>query len=69
MINVRELKLKKVFHLKEYLEEKARQDKEYNEYVDKCLEQAEEDFREGRFCTLEEFKRKMEEEFGLRQYE
>ena len=66
MINVKELKLKKIFNLKEYLQEKARQDREYRQYIEKGLKEAEEDFVAGRYCTLEEFKKYMEEELGMK---
>lgn len=69
MINVKELKLKKIFNLKEYLQEKARIDREYYEYVKEGLREAEEDFVEGRYCTLEEFKKYMEEELGMKHYD
>ncbi len=69
MISVRELKLKKIFNLKEYLKEKTRRDREYNEYVEQAIRRAEEDIREGRVHTLEEFKKYMEEELGMKHYE
>lgn len=69
MINVKELKLKKIFNLKEYLQEKARLDREYKEYIEIGLKEAEEDFVVGRYCTLEEFKKYMEEELGMKHYD
>ena len=69
MINVRELKLKRIFNLKEYLAEKARRDREYNEYVEQAIRKAEEDIAEGRVHTLEEFKKYMEEELGMKHYD
>lgn len=69
MINVRELKLKKVFNLKEYLLEKAKRDREYNEYVEQAIKRAEEDIAAGRVHTLEEFKKYMEEELGMKHYD
>lgn len=69
MINVRELKLKKIFKLKEYLAEKARRDKEYNEYVEQAIRRAEEDIAAGRVYTEEEFKKYMEEELGMKHYD
>lgn len=69
MINVRELKLKKIFNLKEYLEEKARRDREYNEYVEEAIRRGEEDIAAGRVYTLEEFKKYMEEELGMKHYD
>ena len=48
MISVRELKLKKVFNLKEYLEEKAKRDKEYNEYVEESIKRGLDDLKQGR---------------------
>lgn len=62
MINVRELKLKKIFNLKEYLEEKARQDKEYKEFVRQSLREAEEDFAAGRYYTYEELVKEFEQD-------
>ena len=62
MLNVKELKLKKIFNLKEYLQEKARRDKEYREYVEKCIREGEEDIEAGRVYTWEEFKEIMEKE-------
>lgn len=55
MINIRTLKLKKIYNLKEYLQEKARRDKEYNEYVKEAIRKGEEDIAEGRVYTEEEF--------------
>ena len=69
MLNVKELKLKKIFNLKEYLQEKARKDKEYREYVERCIKEGEEDIKAGRFYTLEEFKEVMEKELGLKYYD
>lgn len=72
MINVRELKLKKIFNLKEYLEEKARRDREYREYVEESLREAEEDIAAGRVYTEEEFLRELAkdiEEFEMMQNE
>ena len=72
MISVRELKLKKVFNLKEYLEEKARRDKEYKEFVKKSLKEAQEDFKEGRYYTYEQLVKEFEQdiqEFELMQNE
>lgn len=72
MINVRELKLKKIFNLKEYLEEKVRQDKEYKEFVRQSLREAEEDFAAGRYYTYEELVKEFEqdvEEFEMMQNE
>lgn len=72
MINVKELKLRKIFSLKEYLEEKARRDREYREYVEKGLKEAEEDFKAGRYYTLEELKEELAkdiEEFEMMQNE
>lgn len=72
MINVRELKLKKIFNLKEYLEEKARRDREYREYIEESLREAEEDIAAGRVYTEEEFLRELAkdiEEFEMMQNE
>ena len=69
MISVRELKLKKVFNLKEYLEEKAKRDKEYNEYVEESIKRGLEDFKQGRIEPLDKVLWEIEEEFGLKHYE
>ncbi len=72
MINVRELKLKKIFHLKEYLEEKAKLNKDYKEYVEQEIREAEEDFKQGRYYTYEELVKEFEkdiQEFEMMQYE
>ena len=69
MINVKELKLKKIFSLKAYLEEKARRDREYREYVENAIRKGEADFAEGRVVTLDEFKKYMEQELGMKHYE
>lgn len=69
MINVKELKLKKIFNLKEYLNEKVRKDKEYEEFVERAIQRGEEDIKAGRVYSLEEVLREMEEEFGLEHYE
>ena len=61
MINVKTLKLKKIFNLREYLQEKARIDKEYQEYVEQAIQEGEEDFAAGRYSTLEEFKKEFKE--------
>ena len=60
------IKTKKVFNLKEYLIEKAKRDSEYNEYVEEAIRRAGEDIAEGRVHTLEEFKKYMEEELGMK---
>ncbi len=62
MLNVKELKLKKIVNLKEYLQEKARKDKEYRKYVERCIREGEADIKAGRFYTWEEFKEIMEKE-------
>lgn len=62
MISVRELKLKKVFHLKEYIEEKIRQDKEYDAYVEQAIREGEEDIMVGRVYTEEEFLKELEKD-------
>ena len=72
MINVKELKLKRIFSLKAYLEEKARRDRAYREYVENALREAEEDFKAGRYYTLEELKAELAkdiEEFEMMQNE
>ncbi len=69
MINVKELKLKKIFNLKEYLQEKARRDKEYEEYVNASIERGLQDIKEGRIDPLDKVLRELEEEFGLEHYE
>lgn len=69
MINVKELKLKKIFNLKEYLQEKARRDKEYEEYVNASIERGLQDIKEGRIEPLDKVLRELEEEFGLEHYE
>ena len=69
MINVKELKLKKIFNLKEYLQEKARRDREYNEYVKEAIRRGEEDIKAGRIEPLDKVLREMEKEFGLKHYE
>lgn len=69
MINVKELKLKKIFNLKEYLQEKVRQDKEYKEYVEKSIQRGLQDIKEGRIEPLDNVLIQMEEEFGLETYE
>lgn len=72
MINVRELKLKKIFNLKEYLTEKVQQDKEYREFVRKSLREAEEDIEAGRYYTYEELVKEFEQdvkEFEMMQNE
>lgn len=69
MINVKELKLKKIFNLKEYLQEKARRDKEYDEYVKASIERGLQDIKEGRIEPLDKVLRELEEEFGLEHYE
>ena len=68
MINVKELKLKKIFNLKEYLQEKAGRDREYDEYVKASMKRAEEDIVAGRYYTLEELKQELKkdvEEFEM----
>ena len=62
MINVKELKLKKIFNLKEYLQEKARLDREYDEYVKASMKRAEEDIVAGRYYTLEELKQELKKD-------
>ena len=69
MINVKELKLKKIFNLKEYLQEKARRDKEYEEYVNASIQRGLQDIKEGRREPLDKVLRELEEEFGLEHYE
>lgn len=69
MINVKELKLKKIFNLKEYLQEKVRQDKEYKEYVEKSIQRGLQDIKEGRIEPLDNVLIQMEDEFGLETYE
>jgi predicted transcriptional regulator len=69
MINVKELKLKKIFNLKEYLQEKARRDKEYEEYVNASIQRGLQDIKEGRIEPLDKVLRELEEEFGLEHYE
>ena len=69
LINVKELKLKKIFNLKEYLQEKARRDKEYEEYVNASIERGLQDIKEGRIEPLDKVLRELEEEFGLEHYE
>lgn len=69
MINVKELKLKKIFNLKEYLQEKARRDKEYEEYVNTSIQRGLQDIKEGRIEPLDKVLRELEEEFGLEHYE
>ena len=69
VINIRTLKLKKIYNLKEYLQEKAKRDKEYNEYVKEAIRKGEEDIAEGRVYTIEEFKKHMEEELGMKHYD
>lgn len=68
MINVKGLKLKKIFNLKEYLQERARLDREYEEYVKASMKRAEEDITAGRYYTLEELKQELKkdvEEFEM----
>lgn len=62
MINVKELKLKKIFNLKEYLQEKARLDREYDKYVKASMKRAEEDIVAGRYYTLEELKQELKKD-------
>lgn len=69
MINGRELKLKRIFNLKEYLKEKARRDREYKEYVEEAIRRGEEDIKAGRVYDLDKVLRELEEEFGLEHYE
>ncbi len=67
MINTKTLKLKKIFSLKEYLQEKVRIDNEYREYIEHSIKEAEEDFKTGRYYTLEEFKQELQKD--LKEYE
>lgn len=69
MINVRELKLKKIFNLKEYLTEKARRDRQYREYVEEAIRRGEADIEAGRVEPLDKVLWEIEEEFGLKHYE
>lgn len=72
MINVKELKLKRIFSLKAYLEEKARRDREYREYVENAIREGEADFAAGKYYTLEELKAEFAkdiEEFEMMQNE
>ena len=62
MIKVKELKLKKIFNLKEYLQEKAGRDIEYDEYVKASMKRAEEDIVAGRYYTLEELKQELKKD-------
>jgi hypothetical protein len=66
MNSVRALKLKKIFNLKEYLQEKAREDRAYREYVEQEIKKAEEDIAAGRVYTLEEFKDLLEEKIKFK---
>lgn len=65
MINVRDLKLKRIFNLKEYLEEKAKRDKEYTVYVETSIKKGLEDIEKGRIESLDKVLWEIEEEFGL----
>ncbi len=69
MINVRDLKLKRIFNLKEYLEEKAKRDKEYTVYVETSIKKGLEDIEKGRIESLDKVLWEIEEEFGLDHYE
>lgn len=67
MLNTKTLKLNKVFRFKEYLQEKSRRDSEYKKYVEQSIKQAEEDFKNGRYYTLEEIKIELQKD--LEEYE
>lgn len=67
MMNTKTLKLKRVFNLREYLQEKAKIDREYREYVEESIKEAEEDFKNGRYYTLEEIKIELHKD--LKEYE
>lgn len=69
MINTKTLKLKKTFNfsLKEYLKRKTENSKESKEYLEQSIKQAEEDFKNGRYYTLEEIKIELEQD--LKEYE
>ncbi len=67
MINTKTLKLKRVFNLREYLQEKAKIGREYREYVEQSIKEAEEDFKNGKYYTLGEIKKELQRD--LEEYE
>ncbi len=65
MVNIKTLKLKKEFNLKEYLNKKKKMDKAYNEYVNNLINKAEQSIKEGRVRPIECIIKEIEKEYGL----
>ncbi len=61
------LRLNKILDMKEYLIKKAKQNKEYDKYVNNAIKKAEKSISEGRVRSLDCVLKEIEEEYGLMQ--